>query len=1197
MRRRQSSSTKRVPGKGRNRKQYLVYEPLEKRDLLSTIAWTNRGGPSNDSDHFGAAFGANAAAARLVVDAAIDNWERIIPNFNTAAITGVPANTINVAITMEEFGNGNTTLGSTILTQVDATGRPREGNIKLDFNGSSNNNGFAWFVDSTPNDNSEFLRIDGGYDAYFGNAASGTPAFQKNDLFFVASHELFHLLGLGASSSLKLNSTPGLVTNTGILDGNGPGTLWTFDGPSIQLGLTSANGNSSFPGPVHMANGTQTIPASAQFPNGLRGGGGIGINAGPSSSRKLPSLVDSLFLRDAYGYTTVDPEQFGTFYSVLNSTTKELTVRGHAGNLFPDQIRITESNGVITTSVDRIGDLFPNFAPVDAFVTSYPVGSVSRITVIGTDADNITIDRGVTVPINVVGGATNFNSLVMVGNGINETFAVNGNSITGDLGNQFFRTTVTFSDISTIAIRGEGGSDTFNFNAAPQVDAISLFGGQGNDTFNISPIARNLSNSAGTLLSTFGNDGTDQLTLDDRNDVANRTFVITSSRVTRNNSRVTDYQSMESLVLNGGQGGDILNVQSAAAGVSLTLRSGAGNDSFNVGQNNSLSGILGNLTLTGEAGTNTVRLNDQNSSGSIDYTVTASQIQRSNGTPINIATANVILQGANTPNVFRVEALNALNSYELIGNSGADLFEIAPTTRRFGDLNSADLLIRGGADTDSLVIHDELQTRSSIYSGFGTQIAAGVGTAGVRKIRWDTTESVVFNGGLGNDVLNIEGGGGLQLPTIINGGLGADTFNLTPSTGNFDLISGLFTVVGGSNADMLIVHDTARTTANNVQFTRVNNVTQINRPGTSRPPVTFNTMESLRFNGGVGNDSVDAGTMTIPVVLMGNNGDDTLLGGSANDDLHGGTGNDILRGNAGNDTLRGDDGRDRMFGGDGNDDLFGGEGNDFLFGENDDDRLFGEGGNDTLDGGSGVNVLDEGPGQGGVVITGTAGNDVIRVGWREVNGVAQVVSMINGRRNIQPYSNGETIIVHAGSGNDLVVMAPSAAEKWQAEFHGDAGDDMLRGGQQDDMLFGGPGNDRLVGKQGNDVLVGNDGDDRLWGNQGRDLLIGGRGRDRLFGNQDDDLLIGGITSHDSQTGALKLLSAAWKSGSTYESRAESIQNGSGSVLAGTGVFLRKNTSVLDDGELDRLFGQAHRDAFFAGLTDRIYGIEGDEWVF
>ncbi len=50
MKRRQSSSAKRVSDKSRNRKQWLAYEPLEKRDLLSTIAWTNRGGPNNDSD-------------------------------------------------------------------------------------------------------------------------------------------------------------------------------------------------------------------------------------------------------------------------------------------------------------------------------------------------------------------------------------------------------------------------------------------------------------------------------------------------------------------------------------------------------------------------------------------------------------------------------------------------------------------------------------------------------------------------------------------------------------------------------------------------------------------------------------------------------------------------------------------------------------------------------------------------------------------------------------------------------------------------------------------------------------------------------------------------------------------------------------------------------------------------------------------
>src|SRR5262245_35632593 len=71
---------RRVPVAPRRR---LGCEALEDRLTPSTIVWTNRGTAGNDSDGFAAAFGSQAAVARGVVDAAIDDWSRIIKDFNT----------------------------------------------------------------------------------------------------------------------------------------------------------------------------------------------------------------------------------------------------------------------------------------------------------------------------------------------------------------------------------------------------------------------------------------------------------------------------------------------------------------------------------------------------------------------------------------------------------------------------------------------------------------------------------------------------------------------------------------------------------------------------------------------------------------------------------------------------------------------------------------------------------------------------------------------------------------------------------------------------------------------------------------------------------------------------------------------------------------------------------------------------------
>lgn len=74
---------------------------------------------------------------------------------------------------------------------------------------------------------------------------------------------------------------------------------------------------------------------------------------------------------------------------------------------------------------------------------------------------------------------------------------------------------------------------------------------------------------------------------------------------------------------------------------------------------------------------------------------------------------------------------------------------------------------------------------------------------------------------------------------------------------------------------------------------------------------------------------------------------------------------------------------------------------------------------------------------------------------------------------------------------------------------GTDGDDVLPGGDLDDVIEGLGGNDRLLGGDGDDLLDGGTGNDRLNGGDDDDYLIGGEGDDNLFGNDGDDVLVGG----------------------------------------------------------------------------------------
>ncbi len=66
----------------------------------------------------------------------------------------------------------------------------------------------------------------------------------------------------------------------------------------------------------------------------------------------------------------------------------------------------------------------------------------------------------------------------------------------------------------------------------------------------------------------------------------------------------------------------------------------------------------------------------------------------------------------------------------------------------------------------------------------------------------------------------------------------------------------------------------------------------------------------------------------------------------------------------------------------------------------------------------------------------------------------------------------------------------------QVAANGEAGDDVIVGGEETDSFFGGSGNDSLNGGRGSDLLDGEEGDDRLLArDQAGDLVRGGSGTD------------------------------------------------------------------------------------------------------
>jgi hypothetical protein len=89
-----------------------------------------------------------------------------------------------------------------------------------------------------------------------------------------------------------------------------------------------------------------------------------------------------------------------------------------------------------------------------------------------------------------------------------------------------------------------------------------------------------------------------------------------------------------------------------------------------------------------------------------------------------------------------------------------------------------------------------------------------------------------------------------------------------------------------------------------------------------------------------------------------------------------------------------------------------------------------------------------------------------------------------------------TIKYPLGPGNLGVLIAGT---KGNDSIAGGLGEDTLAGGPGNDTLTGGSGNDSLYGGSGNDRLLGSPGNDYLFGGIGNDTLFGGAGSDTLRG--------------------------------------------------------------------------------------------------
>jgi hypothetical protein len=693
---------------------FTQFEPLEPRALLcalhtntrpvelpftpveggtegpADIVWVNRG---QSSDGFADTFGAGAEVARRVMDAVIAAFERMIGSFNYSDGSS------NFNLTVEMAGNHN---GASAGLGATLEGKPKSGVITM--GRGSNGQGSGWFIDPTPDDHVEFMGPI--VNAYSGDATPGGPASGLGDFYTVAAAEMTHLLGLYGSA---LPGWAARTTNTGVPDtaeGGGNGTFWVFQGPSIKHLLTSNNGG----------------PGGQNWGSAIHGAGpGVNVNFGGStyvgaqdignavyefSRRYIPSNTFALMFKDAYNYSTVDPAQFGTFYSMRNPTTGQVLVRGGAGSA--DVITISSSGASsITISVDPLNDVpgtgsLPGAGNLPAFVSTYSISDVNSI-------------------------------VVQAGDG-SDTINVNG--LPASL---------------PLTINGEIGSDIINLNSVPAGAVVNVNAGSGDDT-----IALGGGNIVANLLGQItldGQEGVDTIVFDDSASSGAASYTIETTSFTIGGSAPIGLGGAEGVTLKANAFSNVININGSVFGRPITILAGGGDDTIFVGAGR-LSSIPATVTLDGQAGSDSVIVDDSNEPIGQLYFVQATNITRAGFGPLlysNIESLKLTADAANSAVV--VNSTTAATSTTVNGGEGTDVITISDTAA------ASPVTIEPSEGLDTLnVNNDAVGTAAVRFAGAVTRLGnLQIGAGGTATLPAGGGQALV------SEILAINGDGRLDL--------------------------------------------------------------------------------------------------------------------------------------------------------------------------------------------------------------------------------------------------------------------------------------------------------------------------------------------------------------------------------------------------------------------------------------------------
>jgi hypothetical protein len=450
-----------------------------------------------------------------------------------------------------------------------------------------------------------------------------------------------------------------------------------------------------------------------------------------------------------------------------------------------------------------------------------------------------------------------------------------------------------WASLSQIVVFANGGDDVVLIQSPPASTPVFVSGGDGDDSIGV------LLSASGGLFSNVqvsGDAGTDSVTLLNDQNSTGFTYTITDSAVSATDgvfsSGGLSYLSVESLTVRAGAGNDTFNILSTAPSVAVTVHAEAGNDTL-VGPNlnnswvisGSNQGTVGNVTftgvenVTGNAGTDAFGFVSATGAltGLVDGGCGTNALDYSHyptGVSVQLASSPAVGTATATGGVANIQAVYGSRFNDTLTGSAAD-----DTFLTFGGRD----VVRGNGGNDTIHVVG-LQDPASILDGGSGSNLLWVDNVGANT--WSLTGAgagSVSSTGFAN-------GNALAFTHMqrLLGGRYADTFRVLPGAG-FSYLSGY----GGTNwldysaytapVTVNLAADTATGVAGANAFLFQN----VRGSRTARNTLTGDS-DALGnvLVGGNAADTITAGK--VRSILIGGRGADVITGGTADDIVIGG---------------------------------------------------------------------------------------------------------------------------------------------------------------------------------------------------------------------------------------------------------------------------------------------------------------------